>query len=90
MLVTSSGHRLLELDGVEAYLDLLLPHTLLVTPNLHEAAVLGGTEVGAALEELEARGAVAQRIRATGAHYVVVKGGHLAGSADDVLCGPDG
>ncbi len=89
VLVTSSGHRLLEPDGIEAYLERLLPHALLVTPNLHEAAVLGGTEVDA-LEELGARVAVAQRIRATGARYVVVKGGHLSDSADDVLCGPDG
>ena len=34
--------------------------------------------------------AVAERIRATGARYVVVKGGHLSDSADDVVAGPDG
>ena len=34
--------------------------------------------------------AVAERIRATGARYVVVKGGHLSESADDVVAGPDG
>ena len=39
---------------------------------------------------LEARVAVAERIRATGARYVVVKGGHLTESADDVVAGPEG
>ncbi len=39
---------------------------------------------------MAARVAVAERIRATGARYVVVKGGHLSDSADDVVAGPDG
>jgi hydroxymethylpyrimidine/phosphomethylpyrimidine kinase len=89
VLVSSTGHRLLEDAGVEAYLQQLLPHALVVTPNLREAAVLGDTDVES-LRALEARVAVAERIRATGARYVVVKGGHLTDSADDVVAGPDG
>jgi hydroxymethylpyrimidine kinase/phosphomethylpyrimidine kinase len=89
VLVSSSGHRLMEPEGVAAYLGLLLPHALVVTPNLREAAVLGGTGVES-LVTLEARVAVAERIRGTGARYVVVKGGHLTDSADDVVAGPDG
>jgi hydroxymethylpyrimidine/phosphomethylpyrimidine kinase len=89
VLVSSSGHRLMEPAGVAAYLELLLPHALVVTPNLREAAVLGRTDVEL-LGTLDARVAVAERIRATGARYVVVKGGHLAESADDVVVGPDG
>jgi len=89
VLVSSSGHRLMEPEGVAAYLGLLLPHALVVTPNLREAAVLGDTDVES-LRTLEARVAVAERIRATGARYVVVKGGHLTESADDVVAGPDG
>ena len=89
VLVSSTGHRLLEDDGVDAYLQELLPHALVATPNLREAAVLGGTDVES-LRTLEARIAVAEHIRATGARYVVVKGGHLTDSADDVVAGPDG
>jgi hydroxymethylpyrimidine/phosphomethylpyrimidine kinase len=89
VLVSSSGHRLLEPDGIEAYLRLLLPHALVVTPNLREAAVLGGTDL-AALGSTEARAAVATRIRESGARYVIVKGGHLSDSAEDVVAGPDG
>jgi hydroxymethylpyrimidine/phosphomethylpyrimidine kinase len=89
VLVSSTGHRLLEDAGVVAYLEQLLPHALVVTPNLREAAVLGQTDVES-LRALEARVAVAERIRATGARYVVVKGGHLTDSADDVVAGPDG
>ena len=89
VLVSSSGHRLMEPDGVAAYLELLLPHALVVTPNLREAAVLGDTDVET-LGTVDARVAVAERIKATGARYVVVKGGHLTESADDVVVGPDG
>ena len=89
VLVSSTGHPLLEDAGVAAYLQQLLPHALVVTPNLREAAVLGDTDVES-LRALGARVAVAERIRATGARYVVVKGGHLTDSADDVVAGPDG
>jgi hydroxymethylpyrimidine/phosphomethylpyrimidine kinase len=89
VLVSSTGHPLLEPDGVAAYLERLLPHALVVTPNLREAAVLGHADVES-LVSLEARVAVAERIRATGARHVVVKGGHLTESADDVVAGPDG
>jgi hydroxymethylpyrimidine kinase/phosphomethylpyrimidine kinase len=89
VLVSSTGHRLLEPAGVAAYLEQLLPHALVVTPNLREAAVLGDTDVES-LRPLEARVAVAERIRASGARYVVVKGGHLTDSADDVMAGPEG
>jgi hydroxymethylpyrimidine/phosphomethylpyrimidine kinase len=89
VLVSSTGHRLLEPEGVTAYLRALLPHALVVTPNLREAAVLGATEVES-LRTLDARVDVAERIRTTGARYVVVKGGHLTDSADDVVAGPEG
>jgi hydroxymethylpyrimidine/phosphomethylpyrimidine kinase len=89
VLVSSNGHRLMEPDGIAAYLELLLPHALVVTPNLREAAVLGNTDVES-LGTVGARVAVAERIRETGARYVVVKGGHLTDSADDVVVGPAG
>jgi hydroxymethylpyrimidine/phosphomethylpyrimidine kinase len=89
VLVSSTGHRLLEDAGIVAYLHDLLPHAQVVTPNLREAAVLGDTDLES-LRALEARVAVAEHIRATGARYVVVKGGHLTDSADDVVAGPDG
>jgi hydroxymethylpyrimidine/phosphomethylpyrimidine kinase len=89
VLVSSSGHPLMEPDGIDAYLGKLLPHALVATPNLREAALLGDTDIGALGTE-DARIAVAERIRATGARYVVVKGGHLTESADDVVAGPDG
>jgi hydroxymethylpyrimidine/phosphomethylpyrimidine kinase len=89
VLVTSTGHPLMEPDGIAAYLELLLPHALVATPNLREAAVLTGGRA----EDIDGVGAmsdVAERLRTTGARYVVVKGGHLTACADDVVAGPAG
>jgi hydroxymethylpyrimidine kinase/phosphomethylpyrimidine kinase len=89
VLVSSSGHALMEPDGVAAYLDRLLPHALVVTPNLREAAALTGRPVEA-LMSVDAMAAAGEAIRAGGARYVVVKGGHLTESAHDVVAGPEG
>ncbi len=89
VLVSSTGHPLMERTGIEAYLELLVPHALVVTPNLREAAILAGTDVES-LADVAARCGVAEQLQGRGARYVVVKGGHLSDSAEDVVAGPDG
>lgn len=89
VLVSSSGQALMDPEGVEAYLGRLLPHALVVTPNLREAAALTGTDLGH-LMSTAAMAAAAEQIRAGGARYVVVKGGHLTDAAHDVVAGPEG
>ncbi|MFB3825820.1 MAG: bifunctional hydroxymethylpyrimidine kinase/phosphomethylpyrimidine kinase [Bryobacteraceae bacterium] len=59
----------------------LLPLAFLATPNIPEAEALAGMEIRDARAVREA----ARRIRAMGPHAVLVKGGHLAGDATDVL-----
>lgn len=90
VLVSSSGHALMEEGGVLAYRELLLPHALVVTPNLREAAVLTGRRPSQLADE-EAMVEAAQELRALGSAVVIVKGGHLAGSTSpDVVVGPQG
>jgi len=89
VLVSSSGQALMTPDGLEAYRTRLLPHALVVTPNLREAAALTGVDV-AELMSVEAMTDAAEEIRAGGARYVVVKGGHLTEAAHDVVAGPEG
>ena len=82
VLVASTGRPLLGEDGVASYVRLLLPHALVVTPNIREAAVL----TGAAVDDMEDMTRAARRLAETGARVVVVKGGHLAGDrAPDVV-----
>lgn len=87
VMVATSGDPLVDDDAVAAIRD-LLPQARLVTPNLPEAARLLGepaaVDVGGMLAQ-------ADRLRALGPAWVLLKGGHLAGpEAVDVLAGPDG
>lgn len=82
VFVSANRDRLLEEDAVEALKKLLLPHALVVTPNLFEASALTGTEI----TELGGMEDAARSLYDLGPRAVLVKGGHLpAGDAVDVL-----
>jgi hydroxymethylpyrimidine/phosphomethylpyrimidine kinase len=81
VMVASSGDRLLDADAEAAYLEDLFPHALIVTPNLREASLLVRRE----LSDVDDMAKAAMQLAATGARHVLVKGGHLAGDAIDVL-----
>lgn len=85
VMVATSGAALSETPAVEALFE-LLPLSAVVTPNIPEAEVLAGMEIVSREDMLVA----ARAIQEKGAKAVLVKGGHLAGEADDVLLGPDG
>ncbi len=89
VLVSSSGQALMDPEGVEAYLTRLLPHALVATPNLREAAILANVALDT-LTSTDAMAAAASQIRTCGVAYVVVKGGHLVAEAPDVVAGPEG
>lgn len=77
VMVSTSGHRLLEEGAIRDLVELLIPRAAVVTPNLPEAEVLGQMRVSTVEEMAEA----GRRILDLGARAVVVKGGHLAGGA---------
>ena len=79
VMVASSGARLLEPAGEQAYVDELLPHARVLTPNLLEAQVLAGGEITCLAEQQEA----ARALAALGPQVVVVKGGHAVRDSGD-------
>ena len=81
VMVAKRGDRLLEDDAVAAVKTELLKLAYVVTPNRMEAEVLSGMSI-ASLED--ARDA-ARRIHDFGPTAVIVKGGHLATAADEVI-----
>jgi len=82
VMVTSTGTPLLDDDGVAAYLDLLLPHAAVCTPNMREASLL----TSMAVTDVAGMEAAARRLADRGPGVVVVKGGHLGGAiAPDVV-----
>jgi hydroxymethylpyrimidine/phosphomethylpyrimidine kinase len=90
VLVSTSGHSLMDEGGVHAYRELLFPHALVVTPNLQEGALLAGVDVRE-LVSSEAMTQVAEELRRFGPDMVVLKGGHLQeDTSTDVVVGPGG
>lgn len=72
VMVSTSGHRLLQEDAIELYRSELLPLALLVTPNLEEAEILAGQTIDSQIKLKEA----ALRILDLGTKWVLIKGGH--------------
>jgi hydroxymethylpyrimidine/phosphomethylpyrimidine kinase len=88
VLVSSTGHALMEEGGVEAYRDGLLPFALVATPNLREAAVLVGVDVRE-INTIDAMRELAMAILKFGPTHVVIKGGHFAEGAITEDLAPD-
>jgi len=78
VLVASDGRPIVDGAGVAATRDRLLPHALLATPNLAEAAILAGVD-RADLVDVPAMVEAARRIHDLGPAWVLVKGGGLPG-----------
>ena len=86
VMVASSGDRLLAEDAEAAYRELLFPHAEVITPNLLEASAI----LGRILENAEDAAAAARDLSAGCDAWVVVKGGHLDGSASDAVAHSSG
>lgn len=85
IIKSSSGADLLDRQGMEILKTRLLPLADVITPNVDEAAALGGLTVG----NLEQMHAAAEKLHAIGAKAVVITGGHLE-KATDLLSISDG
>ncbi len=81
VMIAKGGAALLEPDALAAVGRDLLPRCLLLTPNLPEAEALTGLAVKTEADMERA----ARRLKEMGARHVLLKGGHLAGEAVDLL-----
>lgn len=81
VMVAKGGHPLLQESAVAALKERLLPLAMVVTPNIPEAEILAGMTVDSPQSAREA----ARKIAALGPRVVVIKGGHLAGDATDLV-----
>ena len=81
VMVATSGSRLMDEGAAEALKTELLPLAEVVTPNLAEAQVLSGMSIACREDMERAARVIAEGLKGS----VLVKGGHLDGSADDLL-----
>jgi hydroxymethylpyrimidine/phosphomethylpyrimidine kinase len=81
VMIAKSGDALLQPEARAALVKEMLPLAHVLTPNLHEAGAIADMAVTTERDMQEA----ARRIHALGPRYVLVKGGHLADAATDLL-----
>jgi hydroxymethylpyrimidine kinase/phosphomethylpyrimidine kinase len=81
VMVAASGDPLLAEDAVDSVKTDLLPLAHTVTPNLSEASILCGFNVDSPGTMKKA----AQTIHTMGPRHVLIKGGHLEGTAMDLF-----
>jgi hydroxymethylpyrimidine/phosphomethylpyrimidine kinase len=77
VMVSQSGHNLLEKDAIVVMREKLLPLASLLTPNLHEAAKLTESPMAQSENEMALQGRI---LLSLGAKAVLVKGGHAEGT----------
>lgn len=83
VMVSSTGHRLLDEGAETAYRELLIPRATVITPNVDEAMVLTGRE----LPTIEAVTGAAVELAELGP-IVIITGGDGADDVVDVLAVP--
>jgi hydroxymethylpyrimidine/phosphomethylpyrimidine kinase len=79
VMISKSGARLLDDDGIQVLRAELLPRCAVVTPNIPEAEVLSGRRIGS----IEHARAAAHEIHQMGGSAVVITGGH--GDGDEIV-----
>lgn len=79
VMISKSGARLLDDDGIQVLRVELLPRCAVVTPNIPEAEVLSGRRIGS----IEQARAAAHDIHQIGGSAVVITGGH--GDGDEIV-----
>lgn len=83
-MVATSGSYLLEKEARKDLQEKLLPLATLITPNMQEGEALSGLSIHSREDMEKAAAVICQK----GARAVLLKGGHLAETADDYLLYP--
>ncbi len=81
VMISKSGFPLLQVEARETLIAKLLPLATITTPNIPEAETITGKKI-LSLEDMKE---AAKMISSLGPAYVLVKGGHRAEEATDIL-----
>lgn len=82
VMVSTSGHRLIEESAIESLRKVLIPLARVITPNLPEAEILAGVKITSAEQFPE----VARLLSQGGKVSVLLKAGHLTdATVEDVF-----
>lgn len=81
VMVSTSGSRLLSDNAMDALMNQLIPLAAVITPNVPEAECLCGFPIHSREDMVRSAEAIGERCGG----YILIKGGHFEGNADDLL-----
>lgn len=81
VMISTSGHKLLQEDAIYALINKLLPIVDIVTPNIPEACELSQISINTKEDMITAAKIIRRQTNAA----ILIKGGHMADCADDLL-----
>lgn len=81
VMVATSGSNLMKDGTVKTLIEKLIPLATVITPNIPEAQVLSGIEIKTTGDMVRAAGIIAKLTDGA----ILLKGGHLSDTADDLL-----
>ena len=81
VMFSTSGHNLMSSDAMDTLKTQLLPLADIITPNIFEAESIAGINISNKEDMMKA----AKEISKTLNCHILIKGGHLSDSADDLL-----
>ncbi len=86
VMISKHGAPLMADEAQRVVLNELAPRAYLLTPNIPEAEALAGMKI----IDVDGMRRAAERLVSAGSRNVLIKGGHLKGSARDILLTADG
>lgn len=81
VMVSTSGHRLMCEEAMDAVMNILLPMGDVITPNIPEAQVLCGFAIHTEEDMIKAARELSKKYKGA----ILIKGGHLVNDATDLL-----
>lgn len=81
VMVATSGSNLMKDGTVKTLIEKLIPLATVITPNIPEAQVLSGIEIKTTEDMVKAAGIISKLTDGA----ILLKGGHLSDTADDLL-----
>ncbi|MFR9650605.1 MAG: bifunctional hydroxymethylpyrimidine kinase/phosphomethylpyrimidine kinase [Rikenellaceae bacterium] len=87
VMVSTSGHRLIEQEAIDTLCNDLIPRCSIITPNIPEAEIIDNSQINSPL----AMESVVRRITARFGVSTLLKAGHIEGCDEltDLLCSAD-
>ena len=81
VMISKSGHKLLSESAIKSMVEMLIPISFIITPNIPEASIISETKINS----IESAKIAAKKIVKLGAKTCIVKGGHFEGPPIDVF-----